>query len=655
MKTRSSLLILLLLLLAVICHGQTLTDKTLMTVAGKSVPAGEFIRMYKKSSEPGNLTDIDQYLQQYVIFKLKVADAVAEGLDTTRIFRNELNGYRNQLAQSYLTDNQTREKILKRTYQRSLTEIKAWHILISCPDGSKPEDTLTAWQKANDIRERIIAGEPFEQVARSSSDDPSVKFNGGNLGYFSVFQMIMPFEDAAYNLKKGQLSKPVRTPYGFHIIKLEDKRASRGKILVAHIMKSAPPGTDETTARKAEEAIKSIYKELQSGISFRTLAAKYSDHKESAANGGLLNWFGTGEMIPDFSEAAFSISDTGNYSPPVRTLSGWHIIKLLDRKTPGTYDETKSYLESRLNQSYLNSLSKKTFVDNLKKQYNFRINQSAYRWFVENTDTLIIKGLSGYKRNGIPKGNIYTFADQRFTSQQFANYIEKRGFMIVTDDPSSFISKSLGAEVSDHIIKYENSQLEKKYPDFRFLINEFHDGILLFEISGKNVWNKVQEDSLGLRRYYEEHKQNFLTRESMSGKLYNLHSPDGEKILEKAFRKYSRKSGTDGLLLRKFNRKNDSLLTITGGTWSRGDDPSIDKLKWITGHQSFKYNNFPAVISVSKIDKPVPLPFDEVRNEMITGYQEYLEAEWIKQLKTKYPVNINNLVLNEIKMSLKNE
>jgi peptidyl-prolyl cis-trans isomerase SurA len=651
----SSLLIILPFLFPVTNNAQAQNDKVLMTVADKNVTAGEFIRMYKKSLEPGKTGDIDSYLQLYVIFKLKVADAENEGIDTTTAFRTELNGYRNQLAQQYLTDNQTKERLLEKTYQRYLTEINAWHILVSCPEGAKPQDTLNAYKKASDIRERIIAGESFEQVARGTSDDPSVKINGGNLGYFTVFQMIMPFEDAAYTLKKGAISQPVRTPYGYHIIRVTDKRPSRGKILVAHIMKVSPPGTDEKEAMAAEVSINSIYRQLQEGASFSELAKKYSDHKESAARGGKLDWFGTGELIPELSEAAFSIPDTGKYSKPVRTIYAWHIIKLLDRRAPGTFEETRSYLESKINQSYLNSLSKKSFVEKLKKEYNFRINQDAYKWFVDNTDTLIIRGLSKYDRSSLPSVSLYSFANQHLGSKDFAAYIERRGSMIVTDDPAYFISQSIEARISDQIIKYENSVLEKKYPDFRYLMTEFHDGILLFEISGRKVWNKVQEDSIGLRKYYEEHKQNFLTRKGIEAKIYTLRSLKGANALQSAYRRYSQKPDCDTLILDKFNKKNDSLLVIREGRWYIGDDAGIDKINRVTGVQSLKINNFPSLVIVSKLLEPVPLSFEEVQGEMMTGYQEYLENEWIRQLKEKYTVKINDLVIDEIKNNLKNE
>jgi len=655
MKIRSSYLVIMIFLFPVVCQAQDLNAKILMTVEGNKIQAGEFIRMYKKSTEPGKTLDIDGYLQQFIVFKLKVSDALSEGYDTTRSFRSELNGYRNQLAQNYLTDTKTKEKLLQKAYQRSLTELNAWHILIAMPQDASQEDTLKAWNKAIDIRERIIKGEPFESVARGTSDDKSVKINGGNLGYFSVFQMIMPFEDAAYSLKKGVVSMPVRTPYGYHIIKISDKRPSRGRIKVAHIMKAVPPGTDDKEAKKAEDEINKIYNMLQEGASFAELAKKYSDHKESAVKGGELEWFGTGEIISDFSEAAFTIADTGKYTKPVHTLYGWHIIKLLDKKTPGTFEESSSFLESKINQSYLNSISKKSFVDKLKKEYNFQINYDAYNWFVVHTDTLVIQGLKKYDRTTIPKGNLYSFANQYITTNDFANYVEKRGSMIVTKDSSVFINLLTDTMVSDHMISYENSVLEKKYPEFRYLMNEFHDGMLLFEISGKNVWNRVSNDSSGLHRYYEENKNKWLSRRGIEAKIYILKSSDGEQLLTTAFKKYSHKSDLDELLRKKFNRPNDTVLFIKEGTWYKGDNPEIDRTEWINGSHSFISEGFPSVILIKRVLEPSPLKFDDVQGEVMTGYQELLESEWIRQLNKKYSVKIDNLVLDEVKKKLKNE
>lgn len=611
--------------------------------------------MYKKSYDPANTKELDNYLGQFVIFRLKVADAIREGYDTTKAFKTELQGYRNQLAQKYLTDNDVREKLLKQAYQRSLTEINGWHILINCKTEASPEDTLKAWKKARDIRERIVLGEPFEQVARSTSDDPSVKINGGNLGYFTVFQMIMPFEDTAYNLKKGQVSEPVRTPYGYHIIMITDKRPSVGKIKVAHIMKTAPPGADEKDAKKAEDEIRSIYDQLQQDSSFSKLAARYSDHKESASNGGELNWFGAGEILSDFAEAAFSLAKNGDFTKPVRTIYGWHIIKRLDKKAPGSFDETKSYLESKINESYLNSIIKKAFVEKLKKEYKYHLNTAAYNWFVNNTDTLIIQGLAKYKRTGMPPGAIYTFADQQLTTRDFASYIEKRGSMIVTNDSAVFITRSLETRLTDQILSYENSVLEKKYPEFRYLMNEFHDGILLFEISGKYVWNKAQEDSIGLKKYYEENKNKFLTRDGITAKIYTLKKSNGMKSLAKVIKKYSKYPDGDKRMLQKYVTNNDTLLTIKEGTWYKGDNKAIDNLSRTKMRQQTIIDGFPSIVILNKIIDAVPLAFTEVQGEIITGYQEYLEENWVKQLKSKYTVKIDKGVLEEIRKNLNNE
>jgi peptidyl-prolyl cis-trans isomerase SurA len=655
MKIRSSYLLVMIVLFPVICQAQDLSTKILMTVDGNKIQAGEFIRMYKKSIEPGKTLDIDSYLQQFKVFKLKVADALNSGYDTTLSFRTELSGYRNQLAGNYLTDAQTKEKLLQKAYQRSLTEINAWHILIALPQNASPDDTLKAWQKASGIRERILKGEPFESVARGTSDDKSVKINGGNLGYFSVFQMIMPFEDAAYSLKKGAVSMPVRTPYGYHIIRVTDKRPTKGKIKVAHIMKAVEPDADEKTALQAENEINSIYKMLLDGASFSEMAKKYSDHKESAVKGGELDWFGTGEIISDFSEAAFSITDTGKYSKPVHTLYGWHIIKLLDKKTPGTFEESRSFLESKINQSYLNSISKKSFVDKLKREYHFLVNQEAYNWFVTNTDTLIIQGLKIYDRSLLPSGNLYSFLNQHLTTGEFADYIEKNGRMVVTRDSSVFISRLIDLRSTEHIINYENSVLEKKYPEFRYLMNEFHDGMLLFEISEKKIWNKVSNDTVSLKNFYEEHKNNWLSRRGIETKIYTLSSSDAENSLSDSFEKYAVKADMDERLLKKFNRKNDTVLVIKEKTWYKGDNPEIDKIEWTTGSHAFVGNSPPSIVLVMKVLEPAPLKLKEVQGEVMTGYQEFLENEWIGQLNKKYNVKIDNLVLDEVKEKMKHE
>lgn len=656
MNKRSSLTVLLSLLFQIVVLPQTDTEKILMTVAGREIQSGEFTQMYNKSVTLRSDSDFNNFLEQFIIFKLKVADALAEGYDTTRAFMDELKGYREQLARSYLTDSDIKERLLRKAYQRSLTEINASHVLISCPPGASPADTLAAFKKSMAIRERIISGEPFEQVAKAASDDKSVITNGGNLGYFTVFQMIAPFEDAAFSLDVDSVSMPVRTPYGYHIIMVIDKRPSKGKIRVAHILKAIPLNSDENVVEKAEQEINDIYAQLTNGASFSELAKKYSNDKGSAAGGGQMRWFGAGELIPDFSEAAFSIQDTGVFTRPFKSVYGFHIIKLLDKKAPASYEELKPFLESKISQSHINSEGKKSFVEKLRKEYDFRINKDVYDWFIKNTDTLIIQGKTYYNRKKLPEGNIFSFADQFKTAVSFADDIEKGNSGIKTDSPQHFIDLTVEAIGTEQLIRHENSQLENKYPEFRYLMNEFHDGILLFDISEKKVWNKVQEDTAVLIKYYEEHKADFLSKRAIETKVYRVKQSVGPEKLLSAYIKYSRKSDLENRLSEKFNSKGDTLLTIEEHKWIAGDDPEIDSMRWVPGEYISRITDDGySIIVINKVVEPSPVPFTEVQPEIITGYQEVLTNEWIKQLKEKFPVKIDKMVLKEVREKLNND
>lgn len=562
MKIRFILTILAVISSFYTCPAQYDDRKVLMTVAGRDSEAGEFIRMYRKSIDPSDKTDLDEYLGQFIAFKLKVAEAIEKGYDTTKAFHDELNGYRSQLARSYVTGPDIREKMLDKARERYRMEVNASHILISCRPDASPDDTLKAWKKALETRERIMNGEPFDKVAREVSDDRSVQINGGNIGYFTIFQMVRPFEDAAFTLPAGSVSLPVRTSYGYHIIRVNDKRSAEGKILVAHIMKAAPRGTDEQKIKQAETEINEIYSRLKEGESFSRLAAELSDHKESAKKGGEMNWFGTGEIISDFAEPAFALKDTGDFTKPVRTAYGFHIIKILERKSQIPWDEIRPVYEARINQEVIDAAS------------------------------------------------------------------------------------------SEEIKKYENSDLENKYPDFRYLMAEFHDGILLFDISSDKIWNRIQDDTAGLRNYYQSNRDKFLSLKNIEGRLYTLRDKSGQKRLASALRKYGRMPDCDQRMQEEFNTAKDTLLVVSEGRWYAGNDPEIDALTWKPGIHRFVRDGFPAVMKIEKVNKPVPLPFNEVQAEVISGYQDWLTDKWVKQLKEKYSVKVDSAVYEEVRKEL---
>jgi peptidyl-prolyl cis-trans isomerase SurA len=268
---------------------------------------------------------------------------------------------------------------------------------------------------------------------------------------------------------------------------------------------------------------------------------------------------------------------------------------------------------------------------------------------------MIIRGLAKYDRHKIPQGPVYTFAGQQLSTRDFANYIEKRGSIINTNDPSVFINRTLETCLSDQITGYENSILETKYPEFRYLMNEFHDGILLFDISGKKVWNKSLGDSAGLKKYYEENKSGYLTKGSAEGKIYILKMKDGMKSLLSSYDKYKDKPDCDARLLNKFIIRGDTLLAIRKGNWHRGDDNIIDSVKWAEGIYQASENDMPALVVLTKIHQPEPLPFSEVQGDIASAYQEFLEKSWIRQLKESYAVKVDKTVFEEIRKKLANE
>jgi peptidyl-prolyl cis-trans isomerase SurA len=279
----------------------------------------------------------------------------------------------------------------------------------------------------------------------------------------------------------------------------------------------------------------------------------------------------------------------------------------------------------------------------------------SYDWFVNNTDTLIIRGLKKYDRSEIPDGVIYSFSSRVIRNSEFADYLEKKGSMILTNDPATFIKTLLDTNASDQLIGFENAGLEKKYPDFRYLMNEFHDGILLFDISSKKIWDRTGNDSIGLHKYYEDHKYNYVSEREMEAKIYTLKIQGGNEILARAYKKYSAKPDADRKLCEKFNRNGDTVLFIETGTWKSGEDPVLDKVDWVPGTHSLTRNGFPSIIEIGRVTGPVPLKFEDVEDKMMTGYQEFLDSEWKMQLKEKYNVLIDSFVLGEVKKKLNNE
>ena len=640
--------------IGILAQAQNYDDEVLMTIYNRKVTLGEFERIYNKNNSNPSIEQqtVDEYLELFINFKLKVIEAEERGMDTTAAFLREFNGYKRQLAKPYLSDKAEQEVLVQEAFNRAQNDIHASHILIRLDEFATPEDTLKAYEKIMKIRNRIEAGEDFSTVAKATSEDPSVKTNGGDIGWFTVFRMIYPFETTAYNTPPGRVAMPVRTRFGYHIIKIHEKRPAQGEVKVSHIMVMTPETMTEADKLAAKEKIDHYYDTLNMGADFAELAKKYSEDRGSADKGGEVGWFGTGRMVPEFEYAAFAISRIGDYSKPVKTAFGWHIIKLLDKKGVDNFELIKPDLEKMVASSDRNTYSKKAMIGRIKKQYDFKESpENLYVFYTLVDSTIFTKGWT------IPDFDygdrvLFTLGMDNFTRNHFASYLkETQGGrpmniqVYVNNKYNEFTDKS--------VLEYEENQLPLKYPEFRHLIQEYHDGILLFDLTDKLVWSKAVKDSAGLEAFYEDHKKNYMwENDRLDATIYSCRDENVAKKSRALFGKKNKKHFSPSQIVESMIKEFDDSTCIhyRTGIFEKGDDAFVDKMDWSTNISGNMEDNSRIVFIVkNKIVKPEPKKLEEARGLVTADYQTYLEKLWIQELRDKYNVEVNKELLSKIK------
>ncbi len=622
------------------------TDTPLLEIDGKTCTLDEFNYIFDKNNSISKRpVSKKEYLNLFVNYKLKVTEARAQGLDTLPNFKKELTYYRDELSKPYLMDKKATEEIAKEAYQRMLTDVDVSHILIRLQKNPFPEDTLKAYKKISEIRERIINGADFEAMAVENSEDPSAKSNKGRLGFITVFQTVYPFETAAYNTPVGEISPIVRTSFGYHIAKVYDKRPTRGEIKVAHIMllvsHDALPGAQE----KLKNDIDSIYQLLQDGGDFSQLAKKYSDDRNTAKKGGELNWFSTGRMIPEFADAAFEIPNNGEYSKPVRTRVGWHIIRRIDRRDIKPYEEVKEEITNRISNSERALSGKTATIKRLKRENNFKIDSATVE-FIKNTySTSGISNSDFYRKLGGYNNALCTIADTSLLLADFSEYLKKDRTFKAGASPLVLESK-LNDFFSDKLINYEKTHLEEKYPEFRYLMNEYYDGLLIFDISQKEIWNKASNDSLGLLKFFEENRENYFTPKKFNGTIFFCKNKKTLKQIKELVK--------DSIT----TQDTDSLKTILGnsfvyktGEYVKGEDPLYDAALWsVKPEHKVNYpKKFSKICLFGNFTDKISQEFEDVKGLIIADYQSAVEKEWIDKLQEKYNPVVNASVLKKSK------
>ena len=622
-------------------------DEILLTINDKKITKNEFVRIYNKNKtnfSTGEVTSLDEYLDLFINFKLKVFEAESLGLDTIASFVNEFEGYKKQLARPYLLDNQANEHVVKEAYERMQNEIRASHILVKLSIDATPEDTAKAYEKAIEIRRRILSDEPFKMVAKASSDDPSVKNNGGDLGFFTVFQMIYPFESAVYNSEIGEISYPVRTRFGYHIIKVTDKRKARGQVKVAHIMLTVPRGTTLKVENEKKQLINELYHKFKNGEDFSELAKQYSEDRGSAKNGGELPWFGTGKMVKSFEKAAFAIKANGEVSQPVRTGFGWHLIKRIDRKEIPAFEEAESEIKRKVGKDKRSDVARAALIIKLKLEYNFLEKESNIPVNYDTVDNVFVLNHKYLNINSSLDDTLFSFLNRVYFEKDFANFVKKKKGH---ESFHPYKYKTLYDEfIENKILEVEESMLENKYPEYKYLLKEYHDGMLLFEITDQKIWSSAINDSIGLVKYYEDHKAEYLWDERWDGSLYFC---SNEQIYSKVSKIINKGSFgnkiTNNDLLEQFNSENE-LLKIETEIFDKGENEFVDYFIW--NKKKIDIDSKYVLYKGKKIAKKEKA-LDEAKGLVISDYQDYLDKEWINKLRSKYNIQINNEVLSTIK------
>lgn len=643
--------ILLALFFMVATIATSSSQDILMTIGDKEITLDEFERIYNKNNNSitANQQTPEEYLDLFINFKLKVMEAEQLGMDTTKKFLVEFNNYKDQLAKPYLADEETREALMKEAYERMKKDVHVSHILLGLPSQPTPEDTLERYERALEIRQRILDGEDFETVARATSEDPGARINGGDLGYFTVFMMVYPFETAAYDLDSGEISMPVRTQHGYHIIKKHGERPAIGQVKVAHIFIRTPQEMSIEDQAEAKRKIMAISDSIKAGVPFADMARKYSDDKNSAVNGGELPLFGTGRMIKEFEEKAFALENPGDVTDPFLSYYGWHIIKLLDKKGIGSYEEMESTLQSRALKGDRDRVKREKYLNKLKQKYNFTLNEGTYESLYSIVDSTAIEG--NWKPGKIESGDevLFTITGDKVRIKDFTDYIGKQRRRLKMP-VENYVDITFNKFLEEYLLDVEEESLPERFPEYKHILQEYHDGILLFDLMDQKVWTKAVEDTTGLEAFFKDHRDDYMWEERMKGVIISADSTvDLGKLMKKSSRIASGRWDQE-----KVNKKfcdNDSISCVRFEEFlvEEGRNKHVDELNGKTGIGNvYKENGRSNFVVLKKVVPPARKELNETRGQVTSDYQDYLEKKWVGELRDKYKIEVNRSLLSEI-------
>lgn len=630
-------------------------DPVLFSVGDHDVHVSEFKYVYEKSN--GAKADfskesVEEFLDLYKKFKLKVADARAQGMEDNEELETELAQYRNQLADKYLSDDAVLDRMTKELYDRMKWDIDVSHILQVVPPNSPDEVKERALKNLEEAKDALISGVGFSAVAKKYSQDRSVSSNGGHLGYrhAKLPDGFYELETAIYNTPDGEIASPVHSNLGYHLIKVNGRRPDPGTIEAAQILIRKPR---DGIADTSKQEIDRIYAMLKDGADFGETAQKYSDDKNNRRQNGYLGKFETGKYDPEFEDAAFAISEDGAFSPPVQTGFGWHIIQRISLDTLGDYDSEKRSLEEEIRSDARYQLAQQAFVERIKREENFQ------KMNVSNEDLLDLLTKKVFVMNWeVPENyenrDLFQIRDSIYDLKGFITFLtenlDARYQRNVVRDPAAEVGNILDRYINYELLAFEKAHLEEKYPEFREIMREYREGIMLFEISKDKIWDRAGQDTSGLRKYYTQHRNNYHTPRTIQYNEFTVNTTSSRVLtkVEKLIRKKQPEK-----VLKKLNKAAD---VVTYQPKTTKEEKFIDRFdadgKKLDDNNIYKKTNDEAGTTtfgyVVNIQPGEPLEFDDARGTVMSDYQKYLEDQWVEELQSKYDVKLNESVLRSI-------
>jgi peptidyl-prolyl cis-trans isomerase SurA len=622
------------------------SDPVLMTINGKPVYQSEFEYLYNKNNaQQVQPQTLDEYVQMFVDYKLKVADAEAAGRDTTAAFIKEYNDFRNELAAPYMTDSTVLNKLINDAYSHHSEEVMVSHIMIAAPKNKK--DGNKAQAMLDSLRTSIISGKAnWNDVAATYSIDRGTKDRGGSMGWITPGRLPWNFEEAAYNTAKGEISPVINSGFGYHIIRIDDRRATSGEVQAQHILKLTVHKSPAEAAH-AKEQIDSLYNVVINGADFSDVAKRESEDPGSKAKGGMLDWYGRGMMVAEFDSASFALAD-GEISKPIRTAYGYHIIKRLAHRGTPSLEVLRPTIEKQIANDERSQRPVRARMDVLEKKYNSRVLDSG----LKQVETLL-NANGGYD----------SIADVKLSASNIAIYEVngKKGSLndvmphvrlpktASTDNALQAINNAASVSMDAATAELERDNLLETNPEYRNLVKEYRDGILLFDISNEKVWDRANKDKDGLEAYYQANRDKyawskpkfkgyivFATNDTIGARVRefcdsidtaNFNADNFTADIRKAF-------GRDARVERVIAAQGDNA--ITDYLAFNGPKPEANK-RW---GDCFAFRG--RIIAQ-------PEEAADVRGQVTTDYQNALEKEWVEQLRRNNTVKINQKVLKQIK------